>query len=134
MQNILGATFADQIKLVGYDLVEYSNHELTLTLHWQALGQIPVDYKYFIHVWGENEILAQADAMPDSYNYPTSWWAPQEVFSDTVSIDIANSPSAMITLKVGLYVPNGGRIPIVDSEGSTVPSATLELGHLDLSS
>jgi len=132
MQNTLGATFADQIRLSGYDL-EHSNGTLTLVLHWQALGQIPADYKYFVHVWSETKVIAQADAMPDSYRYPTSWWAPHEVFSDTVTVNLDASTPAEITLKVGLYIPDGDRIPITDRDGNTVPSTTLELGQVHLS-
>ena len=131
MQNTSGATFADKIRLAGYDL-KHSHRTLTLTLHWQALAQIPVDYKYFVHVWSNNEILAQADAMPDSYRYPTSWWAPHEVFSDTVTIDLGASASEEITVKLGLYDPNDGRIPIADRYGNPVHSDNLELGNLNL--
>ena len=132
MQNNLDATFADQIKMVGYDL-EHSNGTLTPVLHWQALGQIPADYKYFVHAWSKTEVVAQADAMPDSYRYPTSWWAPHEVFSDTVTVYFDASLPAEITLKVGLYLPDGDRIPITDRDGNTVPSMTLELGQVHLS-
>ncbi|HJO34179.1 MAG TPA: glycosyltransferase family 39 protein [Anaerolineales bacterium] len=132
MQSTLGATFADQIRLAGYDL-EHSNGTLTLVLHWQALGQIAADYKYFVHAWSEIEVVAQADAMPDSYRYPTSWWAPHEVFSDTVTVNLDASAPAEITLKVGLYLPDGDRIPITDRDGNTVPFTTLELGQVHLS-
>ena len=131
MQNTSGATFAGKIMLAGYDL-KHSNHILTLTLHWQALAQIPVDYKYFVHVSTETEILAQVDAMPDSYRYPTSWWAPHEVFSDTVTIDLGGAVSKDATVQLGLYEPNDGRIPITDRYGNPVPSANLDLGNVGL--
>jgi len=129
MQNTLGATFADQIKLTGYDL-GHSNGTLTVVLHWQALGQIPADYKYFVHAWSKGEVVAQADAMPDSYRYPTSWWAPDEVFSDVVTVNLDGYVPAEILLRVGLYLPHGDRIPITDRAGNTVPSMTLELRQI----
>ena len=131
MQNTSGATFADQIMLAGYDL-NHGDHLLTLTLHWQALAQIPVDYKYFVHVSHASEILAQADAMPDSNRYPTSWWAPHEVFSDIVTIELGATVSEPVRVQLGLYDPSVGRIPVTDHYGNPVPSAILDLGTLDL--
>ena len=121
MQNTLGATFADQIRLAGYD-VEQGDRALTLTLHWQALGQLPGDYKYFVHVWSKGEVIAQADAMPDSYRYPTSWWAPDEVFSDTVTVELSDLEPGDILITVGLYeATTGGRLPVVTT-GAVVSS------------
>jgi len=132
MQHTSGAVFAEQISLAGYD-IDQERHALTLTLHWQALAKIDVDYKYFVHVWSNGELIAQADAMPDSYRYPTSWWAPHELFSDTFTIDLGASAPAELTLKMGLYAPILGRIPITDRDGNTVPSASLDLGNVQLS-
>ena len=121
MQNTLGATFADQIRLAGYD-VEQGDRALTLTLHWQALGQLPGDYKYFVHVWSKGEVIAQADAMPDSYRYPTSWWAPDEVFSDTVTVELSDLEPGDILITVGLYeATTGVRLPVVTT-GAVVSS------------
>jgi len=118
MKNTLRVTFADQIRLAGYDF-EHSDHTLKLTLHWHALGQISVDYKYFVHVWSDSEVVAQLDAMPDSYRYPTSWWAPDEVFSDTVELDLTDAGPDEITVTLGLYnAETGQRLPIVTANGS----------------
>ncbi len=118
MQTNFGATFASQISLAGYDL-HYSNQVLTVKLHWQALGQIPLDYTYFIHVWDKNEMVAQADAMPASYQYPTSWWAAHEVFTDTIELDLGISHPDEISVTVGLYnAETGARLPVVLGDGS----------------
>ena len=84
-----------------------------------ALGQISVDYKYFVHVWSDSEVVAQLDAMPDSYRYPTSWWAPDEVFSDTVELDLTDAGPDEITVTLGLYnAETGQRLPIITANGS----------------
>jgi hypothetical protein len=127
MRHILEANFADQINLAGYS-IEQTDRALTLVLHWQALRQILDDYKYFVHVWSENEIVAQADAMPDAYRYPTSWWAPNEVFSDTVTLDLDNIDPAHTTVAVGLYNPaNGQRLPITTTAEFVVNNDSINL-------
>jgi hypothetical protein len=133
MQNTLSATFSDKIRLAGYD-VEQGDRALTLTLHWQALDRLPVDYKYFIHVWSGDEIIAQADAMPDSYRYPTSWWAPHEVFSDTVKVELGDSGPREVLITVGLYeAVTGARLPVVTTGAPGSPDnwATLRTLTLD---
>jgi len=119
MQNTFQFTFADQIRLSGYDF-EHSDEKLKLTLHWHALGQIPVDYKYFIHVWRDGEVVTQLDAMPDYYRYPTSWWAQDEFFSDTVELELSNTNAEEIRVTLGLYnAQTGQRLSIVTADGST---------------
>ena len=99
------AAFGDTIKLVGYDINQDNSH-LHLTLHWKALGQIDTDYKYFVHLWDKDKLVAQIDTMPDSYQYPTSWWAPDEVYSDNVAIDISHLESGQYNLSAGVYDPS----------------------------
>jgi hypothetical protein len=133
MQNTLSATFADQIRLAGYS-IEQNDRALTLVLHWQALGQLPVDYKYFIHVWSKGEVVAQADAMPDSYGYPTSWWAPDETFSDTVMMDLGDLRPGEVLITVGLYeATTGARLPVVTTGAPASPDdwATLQVLTLE---
>jgi hypothetical protein len=132
MQNTLGATFADQIRLAGYD-VEQGDRALTLTLHWQALGQIPVDYKYFVHLWSKGEVVAQADAMPDLYRYPTSWWAPDEIFSDSVVVKLGDLGPGEILITVGLYeATTGVRLPVVTTGVPASPNDWATLRQLTL--
>ena len=131
MQHISGVMFAKKIILTGYDIGQ-DNHTLTLTLHWNPVVNIDTDYKYFVHVWANGELIAQADAMPDSGNYPTSWWAAHEFFSDTFTIELGPSAPKVLTLKMGLYTTKLGRIAITDVDGNTLPSATLQLGKVEI--
>ncbi len=118
MMYPVGAAFSDQISLPGYDLMQ-NGGELQITLHWQAHGQIRQDYKYFVHVWQNGQVVAQADAMPGSYQYPTSWWAPNEVYSETVSLDLSPFGPGTYTLTTGFYDPaNGERLPVKLSNGN----------------
>ena len=130
MQHIVGALFGEQIKLAGYDL-EYDDGSLTLVLHWEALDHIGVDYKYFVHVLRGGEVVAQLDAMPDLYRYPTSWWAPGEVFGDLMTVDLSGIDSGGVNVEVGLYDPaTGERLPITNRASTVVLNGSLHLAEV----
>ena len=127
MQNTVNKTFADQIALLGYD-IEHGDNEMTLVLHWNALSQIPIDYKYFVHLWRKDYMVAQLDAMPNAYGYPTSWWAPDEIFSDHVVIDLADIDPGELKITTGLYDPlTEDRLPVTNS-GNESETFTITLG------
>ena len=127
MQNTVNKTFADQIALLGYD-IEHGDNEMTLVLHWNALTQIPIDYKYFVHLWRKDYMVAQLDAMPNAYGYPTSWWAPDEIFSDHVVIDLADIDPGELKITTGLYDPlTEDRLPVTNS-GNESETFTITLG------
>ncbi len=115
MAHSVNAVFGDKIKLAGYD-TNHNASQLHLTLHWKALGQIDTDYKYFVHLWDNDKLVAQIDTMPNSYQYPTSWWAPDEAYSDPIVIDISNLQSGQYQLSAGVYNPSSNN-RLVISEG-----------------
>lgn len=102
MQKTINASFADQIRLLGFDL-RLEGKRLNLTLHWQAVGQIEKGYKFFVHVLRDGEVKAQLDALPDQERYPTLWWAPNEVYSETITLDLASLDAGTYTINTGWY-------------------------------
>ena len=71
-------------------------------------------------VWRDGEVVTQLDAMPDYYRYPTSWWAQDEFFSDTVELELSNTNAEEIRVTLGLYnAQTGQRLSIVTADGST---------------
>ncbi len=118
MPHAVNATFGQEIELLGYDL-EQSSRTLRLVLNWQALGQIARDYKYFVHVWRGGQVVAQVDSVPGNYQYYTSWWAPNEVVSETIALDLASLEAGTYTLTTGFYDPaTGERLPVTLSDGT----------------
>ena len=118
MSQALNVTFGEEIELSGYDLIVNAS-ELKLALHWHSQGSIPIDYKYFVHVWNNDEIVAQYDSMPADYAYPTSWWASGEYFSDEVTLALEALPAGEYSVTVGLYDPNTNtRLPITFADGT----------------
>ncbi|MBP8863812.1 MAG: hypothetical protein KBH71_06160 [Anaerolineae bacterium] len=110
------AAFGDEIRLLGYDLSRDAD-TLRVTLWWQAQTVPARDYKRFVHVLAASgEILAQDDAMPRAWTYPTSWWAAGEVVSETVTLP---APPGDYRLGVGWYDGDTGvTLPAAAADGT----------------
>lgn len=96
------AAWAEQIKLVAWSLTP-DEGQLRLTLAWQALAPIDIDYTVFIHLLGENgPPVAQSDRPPGGY--PTSNWQPSEIVVDTFVVELPpDLPPGTYTLQTGMY-------------------------------
>ncbi len=122
MQRKVGVTFGGEVLLLGYNLAR-EGEELRLELHWQALRQMTMDYKVFVHLFdpATETIATQHDAMPREGRYPTSRWVEGEVVSDSITLDLAEVPPGRYRLAVGLYDPETlDRLPAVDAAGNPV--------------
>ncbi|MBM4423106.1 MAG: hypothetical protein FJ030_06885 [Chloroflexi bacterium] len=132
MSHTLNVIYGDSIRLLGYDLL-LDGATLRLALHWQTAAQILRDYKYFIHIWRGHDVVAQADSMPASYQYLTSWWAPGEVVSEITSLDLSHLDAGRYTLTTGFYDPSTGeRLPVTLADGSRLADGWLTLQEIDL--
>ncbi|MGC9395290.1 MAG: 6-pyruvoyl-tetrahydropterin synthase-related protein [Anaerolineae bacterium] len=119
----LAASFGDEIRLLGYD-VQRAEDVVTLTLWWQAATAPAQEYKRFVHLYdpATEAIVAQDDAMPRAWTYPTTWWAAGEVVSETVTLDISTVPTGEYRLGVGWYDPATlDRLPAIDAAGLPHP-------------
>jgi len=119
----LAADFGGEIRLRGYDL-RYAKNMVTLTLWWQATTTPQRDYKRFVHLYdpATETIVAQDDAMPRAWAYPTTWWAAGEVVSETVTLDVRVVPPGEYRLGIGWYDPaTFDRLPATDAAGQAHP-------------
>ncbi len=118
------AEFGSELRLLGYDLAQ-GRTQWQLTLWWQALRAPSRDYKRFVHLFdpATEQILAQDDAMPRDWRYPTSWWAAGEVVSETVRLDVERLPLDGARLAVGWYdAASGARLPAFAADGTRFPA------------
>ncbi|HSJ52277.1 MAG TPA: hypothetical protein VLC52_00905, partial [Anaerolineae bacterium] len=115
------ADFGGQVHLVGVDVERVpadaggGPRTLRLTLHWQALATMNTSYAVFAQILGPaGTVRAQADALPRSGGYPTTWWLPGEVVSDEMALALPEGFNAGgFRLIVGLYDPaTGERLPV----------------------
>jgi hypothetical protein len=133
MQREMGAIFGDppggMIELAGYDL-EQEGDTLQLTLHWRALAVPDRHYVFFVHLAdpATGSPVAQVDAMPREFTYPTGMWAPGEVISDVVRLSLKGVPAGQYELAIGWYDPETGvRLPAMGEDGPRLPDDRLVL-------
>jgi hypothetical protein len=129
VKHRVGATFGDQIQLLGYDLIQDAS-SLRLVLHWRAQAQVADDYVVFVHLYDPKTetIVAQSDARPLNGTYPTNWWRVQEIVSDEALLPIADVPAGTYRLAIGIYeVDTEVRPPVVTASGETLPDGRLVL-------
>jgi hypothetical protein len=125
----VNALFGDDLRLLGYRLSQEGDR-LILTLHWRAERRMETAYKIFVHVFdpATQVPVAQDDAMPRRWAYPTTFWGPGEVVTDVVSISLEGVPVGTYGVALGVYDPaTTARLPVVDGAGRSQPDARLVL-------
>ncbi|HXF62015.1 MAG TPA: hypothetical protein VNK95_10380 [Caldilineaceae bacterium] len=108
----------DDIYLHGYDLARAET--LRLTLYWQALRRMDRSYKVFVHLVdpATGAILAQHDAAPRQWRYPTTWWERGEIVDETIELPVEAEPDRPLLLLIGMYDElTGERLPVVGRSG-----------------
>ena len=108
--------------VIGLDQVEAERGRdaITLTLTWQSLQPVPYDATTFVHVRGaDGELLAQVDRQPLDGRFPTSYWLPGQVVTDTIRLSLTRLYDGPLTLNIGMYTwPSLERLPVVDTTGA----------------
>jgi hypothetical protein len=93
-----------------------------LTLLWEVLASVPVDYHVFTHLHDGEVMRGQLDGQPVCGNLPTSLWRTGQYIVDPYRIPISPdaSPGA-VPLTVGMYdFVTMQRLPVTASDGSIV--------------
>ncbi len=132
MEHEIGACFGGMIELAGYDLAREGDagHALALKLHWRALAEPDRHYMFFVHLADQEtgQPVAQVDAMPRGFTYPTGLWAPDEVISDEVRLSLEGVRAGRYDLAVGWYDPETKqRLPAFGKNGERLPDDRLLL-------
>jgi hypothetical protein len=99
--------FGESILLRGYDLQPQAD-QLELLLYWQARQRPERSYKVFVHLVDPStgSVVAQNDAVPRQWMYPTHWWESGEVVEDLIVLPLDGIPSGRYLLRVGIYDPD----------------------------
>jgi hypothetical protein len=132
LQDAVGvnAVFGNDLRLLGYRLQHDGDH-LTLTLYWRSERRMETDYKVFVHVFdpATGIPVAQDDAMPLRWTYPTRFWGPGESVEDVIPISLQEAPTGVYGVAVGVYDPATlERLPVVvDEVGQFQPDGRLVL-------
>jgi hypothetical protein len=108
LDHALDIMFGNQVRLWGYS-VEQTSQALTLDVAWGAINNPAADYKYFVHLIDlTGAIVAQVDAMPLNFTYPTSQWLVGEVVPETIALDLSSVPPGEYSIALGWYESNSG--------------------------
>jgi serine/threonine-protein kinase len=106
---------------------------LRVTLRWEALQALDVDYKVFVHLIGPGGgLVSQQDARPA---LPTPDWTPGAEVVDLHQLDIPTAQaSGRYQLRVGMYpeAEPGSRLPVVDPGRTTVDSNSILIIELQI--
>ncbi|MFB0545770.1 MAG: hypothetical protein ACETWB_02570, partial [Anaerolineae bacterium] len=108
----LRADLGHRVRLLGYDLKATQARPgdiLVLTLYWQAIAPMSVDYSVFVHLESDR-IWGQRDGLPLCGFYRTSDWRPGDVVVERYRVPIDSAtPAGEYPLQVGMYDPLDGR-------------------------
>lgn len=125
----LDLTLGGAVHLLGYGLARTRatpGDALSLTLYWRAGGPTDVDYTVFVHLVGpDGRPHGQADRFPAGGTAPTTSWARGQVIVDEIVLPVADdAPAGTYHVAVGMYdAVSGGRLPVVDASGQSLPDA-----------
>jgi hypothetical protein len=129
MQVPAGIVYGSEMWLLGYT-PRQSGDRLVVEMYWQALRAMGNNYKIFVHLVrpADQAIVSQVDVMPRNWSYPTSRWNRREVFVDLIELDVAGVLPGEYHVVVGVYDPDGDRLPATNREGTSLPGrqATME--------
>ncbi|MEP7286757.1 MAG: glycosyltransferase family 39 protein [Chloroflexota bacterium] len=105
--------------------ITYNGNQLKVCLRWQSLHAMTTDYKVFVHVLTESDmLLTQADFQPRQGLYPTSDWEPGEIIPDCATLPNVPNLATGTRIAVGLYdVTTGQRLAVQDANGNTLPNS-----------
>jgi len=112
------AVLGQRIALAGYSGLPASvspGETVDLALAWQALAEITLPYRVFVHaVDPAANLIAQNDGEPLGWTRPTSGWAVGEVIVDPRPLAIPADADGPLVIRVGLYGPDGTRLRLPD--------------------
>jgi hypothetical protein len=119
------ANFGDQIALLGFDSITEeidAGSVIDLTLFWQALRPLEVDYQVFVHLLdGDGNLVAQSDKLNPG-EFPTRRWPAERYVPDPHRLLLSpNTPPGLYTVAAGLWVQaEGWRLPLFNDSGEQV--------------
>lgn len=123
--------FGDQIALIGYTLDRTTarpGEAVHVRLYWQALRRPDRAYTVFAQLRdATGHIVTQADSQPQADRYPTSFWDAGEVVIDDRVLNLPPDAIGTLHFYVGLYVPDEGRLPVVDGAAPDEVQLPVEL-------
>jgi hypothetical protein len=140
MTHTVEANFANQAKLLGYDLGANRAEPgggIPLTLYWQGLDWMGDDYTIFTKLLAAGQTVhGGRDRLPRE-GYRTLYWAPGEIITDPFGIPVdAHAPDGVYYINVGLYKEveqQAVSLPLVQ-DGQPIDASSINIGPIKIGS
>ena len=114
----LNIMVGDAARILAYEIDARNAHpggEIDVTVTWETLKPTDAPYAVFVHISNfQSAMIAQRDTYTGLGNYPSIWWQPDHVFTETYRVFLPETTYAPddAVVRVGLYNPERGRLPI----------------------
>ena len=133
MAQVAGVSYGGELRLLGYT-TRAEGGQLHVDLYWLAERAPALKLKFFVHLVQDRDgaIVAQHDAMPRHWSYPTDLWNRGEVFVERIALDVSQAAPGPYHLAVGVYSVESGRLQALDRDGQRLPDdqGILGIGEL----
>ncbi len=132
----LNATFEGKAELLSAEIdraAAQPGDPIKVTLYWRALASMDQSYVEFVHlIDAQSIIVAQRDTWPGRGMYPTVLWQPNQVFADTLFLQLPDAAYApnQVMLQVGLYDGEDARLSVTAANGQPVDQAAVSIGPI----
>jgi 4-amino-4-deoxy-L-arabinose transferase-like glycosyltransferase len=115
------ATFANGVILRAARL-EPGDETVSVGLLWEAPGPLPDDLTVYVHVLRDGQPYSGGDGQPLLGYWPTSMWRAGDLLHDVHVVELLSTFYDRSTdrVEIGLYGPDGARVPVVGPDGQTV--------------
>lgn len=117
--------FGDYARILDYSISQSEVRPgdiLDVTVTWEILKPTAEPYAVFIQLLsridGAYIDIAQRDTYTGLGNYPSHWWKPGHIFTETYRVflpETVSSPDTVL-VQLGLYHPSLGRIPATSGD------------------
>jgi 4-amino-4-deoxy-L-arabinose transferase-like glycosyltransferase len=130
--------YGQRVELLGVTLSPQAiapGGTLTVTAYWRMLAPVDDNFSLAVRLYGANRILlGQTDTYPGLGNLPTSQWQTDQIYADTVPVNIAwDAPAPSVAyLSIEWYkfgIQGFSVSPMLDDELFTVPLRVIEIQH-----
>ena len=100
-----------------------SGEEIAVSLWWEALATVPIDYTIFVHlVDAAGNLVATADGMPNGGLSPTTIWANGDIIHDVHLFPAGQTLEPGWQIMVGAYDPVSGERLTATMAGESLPN------------
>jgi len=125
-------TYDNAVRLIGYQLhadAVRPAEALPITLYWQLLRPVDLNYSIFVHVLGrQRQVIGQIDSYPGGGQWPTTLLQPGQIVADYYEVPISpqaefDHAPAQLEIAAGIYnftEPGRPGKPAVNTAGQPV--------------